>query len=149
MADYVTKIRTSEGDKQIDYQALANLPDLTQYAEDGHKHTMADITDLELNVDEVVSVPHGGTGLSALEADAFLRGNGEGTVKLTSVAALRTELGIDFITYNPETKVITIAPYADGTAKFNGAIDFTDATVVGISGGGTGGEGTVAYAVYA
>lgn len=26
MADYVTKIRTSSGDKQIDYNALANLP---------------------------------------------------------------------------------------------------------------------------
>ena len=28
MADYITKIRTSEGDKQIDYNALANLPDV-------------------------------------------------------------------------------------------------------------------------
>lgn len=26
MADYVTKIRTEDGDKQIDYEALANLP---------------------------------------------------------------------------------------------------------------------------
>ena len=26
MADYVTKVRTSTGDKQIDYNALANLP---------------------------------------------------------------------------------------------------------------------------
>ena len=26
MADYVTKIRTTDGDKQIDYNALANLP---------------------------------------------------------------------------------------------------------------------------
>ena len=29
MADYITKIRTADGDKQIDYNALANLPDLT------------------------------------------------------------------------------------------------------------------------
>ena len=28
MAEYVTKIRTNQGDKQIDYAALANLPDL-------------------------------------------------------------------------------------------------------------------------
>lgn len=28
MADYITKIRTNEGDKQIDYNALANLPEL-------------------------------------------------------------------------------------------------------------------------
>lgn len=26
MADYVTKVRTREGDKQIDYEALANRP---------------------------------------------------------------------------------------------------------------------------
>lgn len=32
MADYVTKVRTADGDKQIDYNALANLPDLTVYA---------------------------------------------------------------------------------------------------------------------
>lgn len=32
MAEYVTKIRTSQGDMQIDYAALANLPDLTVYA---------------------------------------------------------------------------------------------------------------------
>lgn len=28
MADYVTKIRTSTGDKPIDYNALANLPNV-------------------------------------------------------------------------------------------------------------------------
>ena len=28
MADYVTKIRTRDGDKKIDYNALANLPDI-------------------------------------------------------------------------------------------------------------------------
>ena len=30
MADFITKIRTLEGDKQIDYNALANLPDLSK-----------------------------------------------------------------------------------------------------------------------
>ena len=29
MADYITRIRTADGDKQIDYNALANLPNLT------------------------------------------------------------------------------------------------------------------------
>ena len=28
MGDYIKKIRTNEGDKQIDYNALANLPEL-------------------------------------------------------------------------------------------------------------------------
>ncbi len=32
MGDYITKIRTAKGDKQIDYNALANLPDLKKYA---------------------------------------------------------------------------------------------------------------------
>lgn len=30
MADFIKKIRTADGDKQIDYNALANLPDLSQ-----------------------------------------------------------------------------------------------------------------------
>lgn len=32
MADYVTKVRTSTGDKQIDYNALANLPTIPEDA---------------------------------------------------------------------------------------------------------------------
>lgn len=44
MADYVTKIRTENGDKQIDYNALANLPKLPTIesigaAPVGHTHT--------------------------------------------------------------------------------------------------------------
>lgn len=30
MANYIAKIRTTDGDKQIDYNALANLPDTSQ-----------------------------------------------------------------------------------------------------------------------
>jgi hypothetical protein len=37
MALYVTKIRTEEGDKQIDYNALANLPNLEELRD--HTHT--------------------------------------------------------------------------------------------------------------
>ena len=33
MADYITKIHTIDGDKQIDYNALANLPDLSLVGE--------------------------------------------------------------------------------------------------------------------
>ena len=32
MANYIKKIRTVDGDKQIDYEALANKPDLTKFA---------------------------------------------------------------------------------------------------------------------
>lgn len=41
-----------------------------------------------------VSVSKGGTGRSTLTSGAFLRGNGTGLVTLTSLAALKTELGI-------------------------------------------------------
>lgn len=34
MAEYITKIQTAEGDKQIDYNALANLPVIKDYTED-------------------------------------------------------------------------------------------------------------------
>lgn len=53
MAKYVTKIRTESGDKQIDYNALANLPNLEHThtpssigaAEAEHTHTQSEITD--------------------------------------------------------------------------------------------------------
>lgn len=38
MADYITKVRTIDGDKQIDYNALANLPDLDQIQADIDNH---------------------------------------------------------------------------------------------------------------
>ena len=41
-----------------------------------------------------VSVSKGGTGRSTLTSGSFLRGNGTGLVTLTSLAALKTELGI-------------------------------------------------------
>lgn len=31
-SEYIKKIRTEDGDKQIDYESLANLPDLSEYA---------------------------------------------------------------------------------------------------------------------
>lgn len=41
MAEHITRIRTESGDMQIDYNALANLPELTPV---DHKHTTHDIT---------------------------------------------------------------------------------------------------------
>lgn len=40
MAQYVTKIRTDEGDKQIDYNALANLPALESIMSEYHDMTV-------------------------------------------------------------------------------------------------------------
>lgn len=50
MAKYVTKVRTEDGDLQIDYNALANLPDAPTPSSIGaaqkvHTHTHSEITD--------------------------------------------------------------------------------------------------------
>ena len=49
MADYITKIRTINGDKQIDYNALANLPDLDKKSDIDHIHTASDVGALSTN----------------------------------------------------------------------------------------------------
>lgn len=43
MADYITRIRTIDGDKQIDYNALANLPDLDQKSDIDHQHEPSEV----------------------------------------------------------------------------------------------------------
>lgn len=67
MADYVTKIRTESGDKQIDYEALANLPQpdttLTKSGEFADAKAVGDA--LKKKADET-SIP---TKLSELEND--------------------------------------------------------------------------------
>ena len=66
MADYITKIRTTDGDKQIDYRALANLPELV---DPDHKHVASDITSGTINPERlpVVPVAHGGTEATTAE----------------------------------------------------------------------------------
>lgn len=67
MADYVTKIRTESGDKQIDYEALANLPQpdttLTKSGEFADAKAVGDA--IKKKADET-SIP---TKLSELEND--------------------------------------------------------------------------------
>ncbi len=54
MSEYIQKIRTAEGDKQIDYNALANLPDLGNYS-----NTMkAQARGKVVRVDDVSPVEH-------------------------------------------------------------------------------------------
>lgn len=67
MADYVTKIRTESGDKQIDYEALANLPQsdatLTKSGEFADAKVVGDALKQKADAD---SIP---TKLSELEND--------------------------------------------------------------------------------
>lgn len=59
MVDYIKKIRTTSGDLQIDYNSLANLPDITPsglgVASIKHTHASSDLTD-------TVPMTKGGTG---------------------------------------------------------------------------------------
>lgn len=83
MADYVKRIRTSEGDLQIDYKSLANLPDLTPgglgVAPAKHTHAGTDIT-------SPIPIDKGGTGATNLEE---IRKNLD--VPSTSVASASTD----------------------------------------------------------
>lgn len=45
-SEYIKKIRTEDGDKQIDYEALANLPDLSGYAK------QSDLSQLQATVND-------------------------------------------------------------------------------------------------
>lgn len=67
MADYVTKVRTEDGDKQIDYEALANLPQpdntLTQSGKFADAKTVGDALKKKADVDNIP------TKLSELEND--------------------------------------------------------------------------------
>lgn len=49
-AEYINKIRTLDGDMQIDYNALANLPDLTQKAD---KTIINDSIETEVTITEL------------------------------------------------------------------------------------------------
>lgn len=42
-SEYITAIRTASGDKQIDYEALANKPNLSVYAKLDHTHSLEDL----------------------------------------------------------------------------------------------------------
>lgn len=67
MADYVTKIRTEDGDKQIDYEALANLPQAdTTLTKSGEFADAKAVGDAIKKKADKTSIP---TKLSELEND--------------------------------------------------------------------------------
>lgn len=67
MADYVTKIRTEDGDKQIDYRALANLPQSdTSLTKSGEFADAKIVGDALKNKADKTNIP---TKLSELEND--------------------------------------------------------------------------------
>ena len=87
MADYITAIRTVDGDKQIDYNSLANLPDLSalggdEYVTTGgtgeaYTATIAGITELKVGT-TVHIIPH----VPAAIDNPTLNVNGLGAVEM-------------------------------------------------------------------
>ena len=115
MSEYVTKIRTDKGDKQIDYNALANLPiidetlshagqladakavgdGLAKKANTTHTHSVADIGAASAShkhsaadiTSGTLPVTRGGTGATTHTSNAVLTGNGTSAVKNVATAS--------------------------------------------------------------
>ena len=89
MADLVTKIRTNAGVSQIDYNALANLPDLDTM--------QTDLTNLQKKIDtkaDSSDLQSAQTTLDSLKKDLDLKAYS------TEVEALRTEVDTQFTALN-------------------------------------------------
>lgn len=67
MSDYIKKIRTKAGDKQIDYTALANLPtsDVTLTEDGGFADAAAVGETIRRLFDEIKSLPNNGLNVVA------------------------------------------------------------------------------------
>lgn len=125
MAEYVTKIRTANGDKQIDYNALANKPAIP--AMNGAVSTIAS---------------------SNLTANRALVSNSNGKVAVSGVSS--TELGyLDGVTapiqeqidgkaassHNQDASTITSGTFASTDVKAKSGTDYSTARVRNIQAG--------------
>jgi hypothetical protein len=136
MADYVTKIRTENGDKQIDYNALANLPTLTPV---DHKHTKSEITDFPTSLPadggnaDTVDGKHAGDFASATDVEDLKSKLSGISFDLESVTATAEELNyVKGVTSDIQTQLDGKAP-----AIHNHAVDEIISGTLPIEKGGT------------
>lgn len=80
MAQYVTKIRTNVGDIPIDYNALANLPDLSIYAT---KKSVADVNTLITNVQNEIKNEINILDDTSIKSVANIKPDSNGNVAIT------------------------------------------------------------------
>lgn len=99
MADYITKIRTESGDKRIDYNALANLPEAPTIESIGaapinHKHAKSDISDFP------TSLPANGGDADTVDgkhASDFALASDVESISLESFGVTATEEELNYV----------------------------------------------------
>ena len=124
MSDFITKIRTAKGDKQIDYNALANLPDVVErieFEETVNALNPVPITVIPTTLEANKEYSFGEVSTLSL-AFPTIAENGDVIYLTFKSGATATTLAID-TTNTTDIEVIPEANcYYDIFAKFNGSV---------------------------
>lgn len=124
-----------------DYESLENLPDLfdgeytslsnipSTFTPSGHVHATTDVTS------GTFTVPYGGTGLSTITSNSYLKGNGTGNLVQRTYSEVKTDLSLNNVentalsTWVGASSITTLGTITTGT--WNG-------TDIAVADGGTG-----------
>lgn len=97
MATYITKIRTESGDMQIDYNALANLPDLPTpesigAASEKHTHSYGELTDTPTIPTKTSELENDSSFITAYENTTYTLTKSGSTITLTGSDGSKTSV---------------------------------------------------------